>query len=128
MMVAGGKGRNVRREMPRPPVKVNIGLNEPVQSSPSREPLSEDFLRLLFRLLLGIGIAVLIASQILRWLVSQETAELERLAATQAEIRQEHVRLTAQRDELTSKARIVASAAAKLGLHLPTKEQEHRLD
>ncbi|MGX9726773.1 MAG: cell division protein FtsL [Candidatus Electronema sp. VV] len=129
MMVAGNKGRNVRREAPRPAAaKPNSVFSSPAQPGPSREPLSSDFLRLLFRLLLGAGVAVLIASQFLRWRVSQETAELERLMAAQTEIRQEHTRLVAQRDELASKARIVAFAAAKLGLHLPTKEQEHRLD
>lgn len=129
MMVTGGKGRNVRRDAPRPPVKPTSGFSSPaVQPGPSREPLSDEFLHLLFRLLLGIGVAVLIASQMLRWRVSRESAELERLLAAQTEIRQEHARLVAQQDELASKARIVASAAVRLGLHLPTKEQEHRLD
>lgn len=128
MIVAGSKGRNVRREAPRRPAPPTSGFSKPVLPDPSREPLSSDFLRLLFRLLLGAGITMLIASQILHWRVSRQRAELERLAAAQAEIKQDYARLTAQRDELASKARIVASAAAKLGLHLPTKEQEHRLD
>uniref|UniRef100_UPI0040562CEF hypothetical protein n=1 Tax=Candidatus Electronema sp. TaxID=2698783 RepID=UPI0040562CEF len=131
MMVAGNKGRNVRREAPRPAAaKPNsgFGFNGPAQTGPSREPLSSDFLRLLFRLLLAAGVAVLIVSQLLSWRVSRKTAELERLIAAQTEIRQEHARLAAQRDELASKARIVASAAVKLGLHLPAEEQEHRLD
>ncbi|MGR0480072.1 MAG: cell division protein FtsL [Candidatus Electronema sp. V4] len=128
MIVAGNKGRNVRRSGPLAAVRPNSVFSPPAQAGPEREPLSREFLRLLFRLLLGAGVVVLIASQILRWRVSRETAELERLIAAQTAIRQEHARLVAQRDELASKARIVAFAAAKLGLHLPTKEQEHRLD
>lgn len=128
MIVAGNKGRNVRRSGPLSAVRPNSVFSPPAQAGPEREPLSSEFLRLLFRLLLGAGLAVLAASQLLRWQCSREDAELERLVAAQSEIRKEHARLAAQRDELASKARIVAFAAAKLGLHLPTKEQEHRLD
>jgi cell division protein FtsL len=133
MVVAGKKGQNTRRE-------VRIRISRPIstllsantvtasQSHGSREHISNDFLRLLTRLLLTAGIIVLVLSQLLHWRISKEIAELERVTTINADVRQEHAKLTTQRDELASKPRIVASAAAKLGLHLPTKEQEHQLD
>lgn len=131
MVVTGKKGQNIRRE-------VRIRISKPTEASltaingtakaSNREQLSGDFFRLLARLLAAVGLIILVLTQLLHWRVAKEKTELERVATINATMRQEHAKLTAQRDELASKPRIVASAAAKLGLHLPTKEQEHRLD
>jgi cell division protein FtsL len=123
MVVTGKKGQNVRRE-----VRIRIASPAPRQEHSVNEPLSEDFLRLTARTLAVVFLIVLLTSQVLHWLTNRETAELERLLAINAEVRREYTRLTAQRDELASKPRITAAAAVRLGLQLPTKEQEHRLD
>jgi cell division protein FtsL len=122
MLVAGKKGQNVRRE-------VRIRISRPTNPwvGGSKEPLSAELLRLVARLLAAAFLVVLFVSQLLHWRIDRETAELERLTAVNAELRREHTRLTAQRNELSSKPRIVAAAAVRLGLQLPTKEQEHRL-
>lgn len=123
MVITSKKGQNVRRE-----VRIRIASPAPRQEHSGKEPLSEDFLRLTTRTLAAVFLVVLLTSQILHWLTSREMAELERLLAINADVRREHTRLTAQRDELASKPRITAAAAVRLGLQLPTKEQEHRLD
>lgn len=116
----------VKIRIPRPSSPAFATAHGQAQAS-GREQLSSEFFRLLFRLLAGIGLVLLVLSQLLHWRISQARAELERLAAVNADVRREHARLTAQRDELASKPRIAAAAAVRLGLQLPEKEQEHRL-
>ncbi|WP_417915143.1 hypothetical protein [Candidatus Electronema sp. JM] len=121
MLAVGKKGHNIRQE-----VRIRIA-SPPTRSSNGREEISAEFFRLLARLLAAIALATLLISLLLHWRIRQETAELERLTAVNAEVRRDHASLTAKRDELTSKPRVVAAAAVRLGLQLPTKEQEHQL-
>uniref|UniRef100_UPI004056300C hypothetical protein n=1 Tax=Candidatus Electronema sp. TaxID=2698783 RepID=UPI004056300C len=116
----------VKIRIPRPSSPSFATAHGPAQSS-GKDQLSPEFSRLLFRLLAGIGLVLLVLSQLLHWRISQARAELERLTAVNADVRREHARLIAQRDELASKPRIAAAAAVRLGLQLPDKEQEHRL-
>lgn len=130
MVVTGRKKQAIRQH------GVRIRISRP--SSPSfaghnvarasgGEELSEDFLRLLVRSIAALLLVVLVLSLLLNWQIRQENAALERLAAIHASVKAEHERLTAKRNELMTEARIV-KAAARLGLSLPNKEQEHRLD
>jgi cell division protein FtsL len=123
MVVTGKKMQVIRHGVP-------IGISSPPsrQVGDSKEPLSEDFLRLLIRLLAATFLIVLILGLFLHWRISKETAELERLTAVHVDLRREHTHLTAQRNELASKPRIAAAAAVRLGLQFPTKAQKHRLD
>lgn len=121
MRAAGKKEHNIRQE-----VRIRIA-SPPTRSSSGREEISAEFFRLLARLLAAIALATLLVSLLLHWRIRQETAELERLTAVNAEVRRDHARLTAKRDEMASKPRVVAAAVVRLGLQLPTKEQEHQL-
>lgn len=129
-MIVTGKNKQVIRH------GVRIRISQP--SSPSfaaqsmakansGEQLSEDFLRLLVRSTAAMLLAFFVLSLLMNGQIRREQAVLEGLAADHARFSAEHERLTSRRNELMAEARIV-KAAAPLGLHLPTKEQEHRLD
>ncbi|WP_417910385.1 hypothetical protein [Candidatus Electronema sp. PJ] len=123
MVVTGKRMQVIKHGVP-----IRISSPPSRQAGDSREPLSEDFLRLLIRLLAATFLVVLILGQFLHWRIGKETAELERLTTSNVDMRREHTRLTVQRNELASKPRVAAAAAVRLGLQLPTKEQKHRLD
>jgi cell division protein FtsL len=129
-MVASGKKKQVikhgaRVRIARPSTPSFAG-NDRARDSYSEE-LSEDFLRLLVRSLAALLLVFFSLSLVLNWRIRQENAVLEHLAEKHADVKAEHERLTAERSRLMNKARII-KAAARLGLSLPEKDQEHRLD
>ena len=97
------------------------------QSAQKTAILSEDLLRLLVRLLTVISLCVFLLGNVLRWYIHEEQVLFDHLMVKRAELLAERDDLLARRDHLASESRIVAAATVRLGLHLPEKDQEHRL-
>jgi hypothetical protein len=93
----------------------------------SGEGLSQHFFRLLFRSLFVLFVIIFLLTLLLHRSIQREDLALQELLAVQAQIRQEHTEHLEARDQLSSRSRIAAAAAVRLGLYLPEKEQEHHL-
>ena len=108
---------------------IRVKITRPVPSVHMRDSarLSEIFFHLLAKLLTALVLIAVLLACYIHWQISHEQAMLTQLAEQGAALQKEHATLLVRRNELMSKSRIAAAAAARLGLQFPEKEQVHRL-
>ena len=108
---------------------IRVKITRPVSSVTMRDPsrLSERFFHLLAKVLTIIVLIAMLLACYMHWQISHERAMCTQLAEQGAVLQKEHTSLLVHRNELMSKSRIAAAAAARLGLQFPEKEQVHRL-
>lgn len=106
---------------------LSLSLRSQMAMLTRRDGFSEDFIRLSAYTLGTMFVFFFIVSMFFSWSISQEEARFAQQQLVHDTLRQEQIRLQAQRKKLLAKPRLVALAAAQLDLHLPEKGQEHDL-
>jgi hypothetical protein len=106
---------------------LSLSVHRQVTVLKKKDYFSEDFIRLSAYTLGSVLLLFFLVSMFFFWNINQEKTRFAQQQRIHDTLRQEQIRLQAQREKLLAKPRLVALAAAQLNLHLPEKEQEHYL-